>query len=105
MSISAISSSAVKAPSDASAVVVQVAIKQQKEFEATLQRANERREADLAAHQASLEASRREAEAAAKAKVSEKGAPVESAPAADAAVIGPSNASVEVRGAAVDVKV
>ncbi len=100
MSISAISSSAVKAPSDASAVVVQVAIKQQKEFEVTLQRANERREAEFAAQQTSLEARRRDAEAAASAKAPEKSAPVK-----DAAVVGPTSASVETRGVAVDVKV
>jgi hypothetical protein len=102
MSINAISASAVKAPSDASSVAVQVAIKQQKEFETTLQLANERREAGLADQRASLEASRREAEEAA--KTAKKNVPVEGASDVVGVVASPININLEVRGSTVDVK-
>ena len=45
-----------RAPSDASSVAFQVAIKQQKEFEEALKRAQDRREAEAAAERAQAEA-------------------------------------------------
>ena len=52
-----------RAPSDASSVAFQVAIKQQKEFEEALKRAQDRREAEAAAERAQAEAQKEAARA------------------------------------------
>ena len=52
-----------RAPSDASSVAFQVAIKQQKEFEEALKRSQDRREAEAAAERAQAKAEKEEAQA------------------------------------------
>ena len=52
-----------RAPSDASSVAFQVAIKQQKEFEEALKSSQDRREAEAAAERAQAAAERAQAEA------------------------------------------
>ena len=52
-----------RAPSDASSVAFQVAIKQQQEFEEALKRSQDRREAEAAAERAQAEAQKDEARA------------------------------------------
>lgn len=101
MFISATQLTSAKAPSDASAVAIQVALKQQQEFEEALKRAQERRELEQAAERARLDSRQDRHEAATKSdKQSTGGSDKEPAAAADTGTAGQGGAS---RGASVDV--
>ena len=91
-----------RAPSDASSVAFQVAIKQQKEFEEALKRAQDRREAEAAAERAQAEA-QKEADRAKAASVTDT-----SAVNLDSGLGGNSAETAQsgdLRGASVDVEV
>ena len=91
-----------RAPSDASSVAFQVAIKQQKEFEEALKRAQDRREAEAAAERAQAEAQKEAARAEALTYVDTGSANLDSGSGGGSA----ENAnSGDTRGAAVDVEV
>ena len=92
-----------RAPSDASSVAFQVAIKQQKEFEEALKRAQDRRESEAAADRAQAEAQKRAARAEAIAAKNSESAKVDvNVGSNDAAE---QSQSGDNRGAAVDVEV
>ena len=91
-----------RAPSDASSVAFQVAIKQQKEFEEALKSSQDRREAEAAAERAQAEAQKE----AARAKVVSSSDP--NAANLDAGSLGNSSEAAQsgdTRGASVDVEV
>jgi len=90
-----------RAPSDASSVAFQVAIKQQKEFEEALKRAQDKREAEASSERAQAEAQKRAARAEA-ATVSESSSANLDAGNGDTAE--PSQSS-DTRGASLDVEV
>ena len=91
-----------RAPSDASSVAFQVAIKQQKEFEEALKRAQDRREAEAAAERAQAAAQKQAAQAEAAAAVSDTGSANLETESDQSAATPQSN---ETRGASVDVEV
>ena len=91
-----------RAPSDASSVAFQVAIKQQKEFEEALKRAQDRREAEAAAERAQAEAQKKAARAEASTFGDTSSANLDSGAGGSSAE--KSNSS-DTRGVAVDVEV
>ena len=91
-----------RAPSDASSVAFQVAIKQQKEFEEALKRAQDRREAEAAAERAQAEAQKEAARVEAVAPEDNKSGSLDSGIGGNSAEA-PNN--TDARGVTVDVEV
>jgi hypothetical protein len=101
MFISATQVTSVKVPSDASAIVIQVALKQQQEFEEALKRAQERRELEQSQEQARLESRRERHDGSTKSAAKSDDSAKEPEANADSGTVG--QGTTTSRGAAVDV--
>ena len=91
-----------RAPSDASSVAFQVAIKQQKEFEEALKSSQDRREAEAAAERAKAEAQKEAARVKAVSSSDASAANLDSRPSENSSEAAQNG---DTRGASVDVEV
>ena len=91
-----------RAPSDASSVAFQVAIKQQKEFEEALKSSQDRREAEAAAERAQAEAQKEAARVKAVSGSDPSAANLDSRPRGNSSEAAQNG---DIRGASVDVEV
>ena len=91
-----------RAPSDASSVAFQVAIKQQKEFEEALKSSQDRREAEAAAERAQAEAQREAARVKAVSSSDPSAANLDSRPRGNASETAQNG---DTRGASVDLEI